>query len=480
MQKISEKIDINNFYYTNNKKNNDGILFHILSGRFFRVYDAKMQQSLEEAFEGNEITEEAKNILCTVDTETDVSICKNGCGECDSNKNINTAKDFIVRKLALVLTSSCNMRCKYCYANYGMYNYEKEESMSKEGLEAILNYFVNNFNSIGSIQFFGGEPTMKTELIYQTVDYFEKLLIKGKIKKLPLFGIVSNGVYMPSKLVDYFKKYNFYVTISLDGPKDINDKLRIDCTGEGQFAKIYKNILRLKEARIDGLGFECTYTAEHIRQGISLVDLVKYFEKEFTSSIVHVAPISIENDHPLSLVPYTKQYVKYVEELVDFTFDKIFEEKKLYSTNIIFGVITRLLEQAKQQTICPAGVQTFSVAHDNKISPCFMYTSKDDISYGEVGDNADDILLKAYAFDKNINNKALVKNCQECFARNVCSSCLGSFEIEENSAEITNPIFCKTIKAASLQTLRHMAEIKGNESKWVEFNRFLNKEKNEE
>ena len=115
------------------------------------------------------------------------------------------------------------------------------------------------------------------------------------------------------------------------------------------------------------------------------------------------------------------------------------------------------------------------MSHDNKISPCFMYTSKDDISYGNIGDDPDEILSRAYTFDEYINNKDKVDECQECFARNVCSSCLGSFEIKSDKVQISNPIYCESIKVATKRALQRLSDIKKNPKTWEEFNRFLDK-----
>lgn len=461
-----DELMIKNFFYTSTPEN-EGVLFHIPTGRFFRVFDQKYKYALENRI----ISGDTLEMLRKINSNQTVHSCP--CKECDSQ--VRRAKDFTIRKLAIVLTSSCNMRCKYCYANYGMYDYEEAADMNSEKLESILSYFTKNFKGIGAIQFFGGEPTLKEELIYQTVDYFKRLVEAGEIYTMPIFGIVTNGVYMPDKLVTYFKKYHFFVTVSLDGPILVNDALRIDCNGKGKYKTIWSNIMKIQNAKVSGLSFECTYTSEHIRNNIGLVDLVKFFDKEFNNPVVHIAPVNIDNTHPLSLVPYLEQYKHYMEELVDYTFDLLLKEKRMCSTNIVLGVITRIISQAKQQAICPAGVNTFSVAHDNKISPCFMYTSKDDISYGDIGDKADDILSRAYAFDKYINNKDKVQECQECFARNVCSSCLGSFEIESDKVQISNPIYCESIKVAAIRTLQRLSDIKKNPKTWEELNQFLDK-----
>ena len=60
-------------------------------------------------------------------------------------------------------------------------------------------------------------------------------------------------------------------------------------------------------------------------------------------------------------------------------------------------------------------------------------------------------------------------------ARNVCSSCLGSFEIEADKVQISNPIYCESIKTATVRALQRLSDIKGNPKTWIEFNEILDK-----
>lgn len=179
-----DELMIKNFFYTSTPEN-EGVLFHIPTGRFFRVFDQKYKYALENRI----ISGDTLEMLRKINSNQTVHSCP--CKECDSQ--VRRAKDFTIRKLALVLTSSCNMRCKYCYANYGMYDYEEAADMNSEKLESILSYFTKNFKGIGAIQFFGGEPTLKEELIYQTVDYFKRLVEAGEIDTMPMHFALFGG-----------------------------------------------------------------------------------------------------------------------------------------------------------------------------------------------------------------------------------------------------------------------------------------------
>lgn len=446
------------------------VLFHIESIKFFRIFSQELIKQFRGFFWENTSNKPVEKKLEEICNENRGG--NENCGSCKSTM-IQKPKDFVINKLALVLTSKCNLRCKYCYENYGLYDYQEEADISKDTLLKGLQYFTDNFKDITRIQFFGGEPSMCEKQIRKTVDFFETMVDAGKRKQMPQFGIVTNGVYMPDSLIDVFAKYNFHVTVSLDGPEHINNLLRYDVNGVGKHSLIKGNYERLLQKGIKNVGIECTYTAEHIKNKVSLVELVQYFGKEFGCKIPHIVPVNIEKENDLNVMNCLEEYLSYVKEIVDYTFDKMLKDKVMESTTIIAGIISKLIFRRGEQRICPAGVKTFSLSHDSRISPCFMYTSKQDISYGMIGEDPGMILKRAYEFDERINNKQISKDCIECSARSVCSSCLGSFEIDNADVKVSNPIFCETIKFVCNYTLKKLSVLKGDKEQWNQINYFF-------
>ena len=57
--------------------------------------------------------------------------------------------------------------------------------------------------------------------------------------------IITNGSLLDEDLALFMKKYNVEVGISLDGPMEINDKMRIQSNGEGTYTKIIKAMLKI-------------------------------------------------------------------------------------------------------------------------------------------------------------------------------------------------------------------------------------------
>lgn len=440
------------------------VLYNIETSDYYRIYENLIKKKFHNFFINGSADPEVASELKEL-AKGDTSCSLQRCGSCTAKSNLEP-QEFTINKLALVLTSKCNLRCKYCYANYGMYDYCEETTMDKSTLLNAFKYLLSSYKGINNIQFFGGEPSLCIDLIKETIQFFNKAVEEKLIEKAPRYGIVTNGVYMPDELVAMIKENEFIITISLDGPELINDSLRIDTRGVGKFKRIKNNYQRLVDAGVKQIGIECTYTAEHIKRDISLVDLVKYFDQNFGCAIPHIVPVNIEDEHELSILPQWDKFKKYIDEVITYAFDTILEERRYTATTIVLGMISRIITHSGQQRICPAGVQTFSLSHDNKLSPCFMYTSDSDIAYGSVGDDPKKILEKAYAFDEAINNKEVSPNCATCVAKALCSSCLGSFDIKGNTAVVSNKILCETVKYTMLSTLKQIVALKKDSNKW--------------
>ena len=124
----------------------------------------------------------------------------------------------ILYRLVINVSNMCNMGCKYCYANKGVYN-SSQNLMSNEMAEVVLEKFYKIFNTIETIQLFGGEPCLNIPAIKTVCEYVERN------NKTTEIGMVTNGTILTDELLQLIVKYNILVTISLDH-ENIHDILR--------------------------------------------------------------------------------------------------------------------------------------------------------------------------------------------------------------------------------------------------------------
>nr|WP_240911854.1 radical SAM protein [Thermococcus sp. M36] len=147
-----------------------------------------------------------------------------------------------------MVSQLCNIKCKYCYAHSGTYNTPgiMKEGIGKRALDIASDLGVT------SIQFYGGEPLTNFELISKLVEYGDKQGYSFK------YGIITNGTLMDKEIGNFLKQHDFEVTISIDGPREINDLNRVYPTGKGTHDDILKAVDLLNELEVP-LALEITY-----------------------------------------------------------------------------------------------------------------------------------------------------------------------------------------------------------------------------
>jgi len=129
------------------------------------------------------------------------------------------------------------MRCKHCYhAEEGFDNTMMKPDYAKKMFAIAAKDYSEIF-----VVFHGGEPTLwGIENFTDVLEYQEKIASEKNV----IFknSIQTNGLLIDDKWIELFKKYNFSVGISFDGPH--NDDLRSNTE------IVYKNMCCLKEKGI--------------------------------------------------------------------------------------------------------------------------------------------------------------------------------------------------------------------------------------
>jgi len=149
--------------------------------------------------------------------------------------------------LVLGITEQCNLRCLYCCysGNFAGQRTHSQKSMTWEIAEKAISYFLEHDqveDGICPITFYGSESLLEFELIKQCVAYAETKA--ATLGKHVLFSVTTNGTLLSDDIVDYLVEHDFFIVISLDGPKAVHDRYRVFPDGSGSFELIEKNLRR--------------------------------------------------------------------------------------------------------------------------------------------------------------------------------------------------------------------------------------------
>lgn len=270
--------------------------------------------------------------------------------------------------LVLMIATDCNLNCTYCYGEKGRYG-QPPQLMKGETAKMLIDNLLPEYGSeLRNIKFFGGEPLINFTAIKQVIDYLEEEL------ELALrYNIVTNGTVMTDEIIEYVKKYKMDISVSLDGPQSVHDIQRVFESGKGTYVRIMKNIEKMKEAGID-FGIECTYSAHHVRQGITLRDLFEFF-RELTP-YVQISPVLTKDDK-------LRVNDEYVTQLLVEPLEELLSPHPMYNTSTMEYLAT-IMGKRRTQRLCDAR-NSVTLFPSGKVYPCYFLT-EDKFFMGHVED----------------------------------------------------------------------------------------------
>ena len=154
--------------------------------------------------------------------------------------------------LSIVLkgTNGCNLACSYC----SLGNKKNVSKVTKEKIYDIMRYSCELCEHISEkhICFIlhGGEPTIISSSAYgYAIDR-----IKNEYKNLNIeISLQTNGYNLSEEWIDFFKRYDVSVGVSVDGSALIHDSERITINGENTFAVVKLGDVRDNKGELLGL-----------------------------------------------------------------------------------------------------------------------------------------------------------------------------------------------------------------------------------
>jgi uncharacterized protein len=184
--------------------------------------------------------------------------------------------------LRIVLTNRCNMACTYCFVDTNT----GEPDMTKEELAEGLAYLFeeNAGQEEVSIQWFGGEPTIRFDLMQYGDELADRLAAEHQVKRVRR-TVVTNGARLTDEALEHFVRYEYGVGISVDGPPDINSQNRLLLGGQPADGRIRANVQRLIDAGGIHLGCNLTPTAANIGR---LAETVAWIIDELGLKFIYV------------------------------------------------------------------------------------------------------------------------------------------------------------------------------------------------
>jgi sulfatase maturation enzyme AslB (radical SAM superfamily) len=146
----------------------------------------------------------------------------------------------MLERYVIYTTNNCNCNCHYCYLD------DKESQFTWEDIKILLDNIVK-YNKKFTLEFLGGEPVLRWDLIVKIYEYLEYM----PDVNVPEYGITTNGTILNDNIISYLKNNKkLHWAVSLDGHKTAN-QLRTFKDGKNTLDVVMNNIKKLQENNIN-------------------------------------------------------------------------------------------------------------------------------------------------------------------------------------------------------------------------------------
>lgn len=146
---------------------------------------------------------------------------------------------------------ACNLNCEYCFylEKQALFGKDEKYRISDDVLRAfIMNYITSQPTPVVPFVWQGGEPTLLG------VDFFKRVVELQKPfvhQKTITNSLQTNGTLLDDEWGRFLKENHFMVGISLDGPREIHDRYRVDRQGKGTFEKVMRGLRLLQKHHVE-------------------------------------------------------------------------------------------------------------------------------------------------------------------------------------------------------------------------------------
>lgn len=319
----------------------------------------------------------------------------------------------VVKALCLHIAHDCNLACQYCFAEEGEYH-GKRELMSYEVGRKALDFLVANSGNRRNLEvdFFGGEPLMNFQVVKDLVAYGRSL--EETHDKKFRFTLTTNGVLLNDDIMEFANKEMGNVVLSIDGRKEVHDRMRPFRKGAGSYDLIVPKFQKFADSRHQEKYYvRGTFTHNNL---------------DFSKDVLHLADLGFKQ---ISVEPVVAQETdsyaireedlpQLMEEYENLALEMVKRHGKENDFNFFHFMID--LEGgpcvAKRLSGCGSGTEYLAVTPTGDLYPCHQFVGNTDFLMGNVGDGVVNTDLRDEFKSCNVYAK---DKCRECFARFYCS-----------------------------------------------------------
>ncbi len=367
---------------------------------------------------------------------------------------------FPLTTMVLNVTNQCNLSCGYCY-EYGedkivdTDNGLQPKFMSEETAQQSVEFMFAEAGDIETVHltFFGGETLMNFPVLQKTVAYArDRAAAMGKGVD---FSLTTNATLLRADIIEWLADNDIGVTVSIDGPKEMQDELRVfKGTDRGTYDIVEPKVRALlKRHKSRPIGARVTLT----KNVLDVKRIYDHLHDEMGFWEVGFAPVttSWSREWAIDDAGFRGMLDAFNELAEDFLEAAL--ENRHHGFSNIKDNIEEIHKGVSKAYPCGAGLGLMGVATDGDVSLCHRFAGSEDHKLGTVTKGVDHGLQQQFLEDHHLAEKT---DCHTCWARPLCSGgCYHEAYTRYGSTTGPNLHYCEWIRAWTDTCLRIYGEI---------------------
>jgi len=386
-------------------------------------------------------------VLETIDELTEIRAIGEVGAPKDQVPNDLPPADFPLNTMVLNVTNKCNLACTYCYeygedkivdTQYG----SQPKFMSEETAEESVDFLLaeSKAQEVAHLTFFGGETLLNFPVLQRTVAYARRRAAEEG-KRIE-FSLTTNATLLKPEIIEWLADNQIGVTISIDGPKAVQDGLRVFHNGKGTYDVVLPKIKELLSVhRSRPIGARVTLTQKHM----DVLEIFRHLTEEIGFWEVGLAPVTTQDHRDYAITPEGKDdMLRQFEELAaDWLECALRDEHHGFSN--VKDTIEEIHKGVSKAYGCGAGLGLMGVATDGDVSLCHRFAGSPEHTIGSVTEGVDREKQGQFLVDHHIASKT---DCHTCWARPICSGgCYHEAHVRYGESSHANLHYCTWVRS---------------------------------
>lgn len=317
-----------------------------------------------------------------------------------------------IRALSLAVAQKCNLGCTYCYAQGGEFG-GPAASMDADTAGAAVDLLFADAatGERVNLAFLGGEPMLNRAVIHAATRRALRIAAERDIRVT--FSITTNGTQLTPADGEFFEEHAFAVTVSLDGPRAVNDRQRPMRSGRGSYDRVVERVTPLlaMQRRMQ-VSARVTVTPDNLDLLTTLEAFIALGFHSVGFSPLLRSPSGRGELESADLAAMLDAMVRCGE-----AFERHVAAGERYPFANAVNAMRELHRGTHRPYPCGAGAGYLGVSADGQLSACHRFVGDEDGALGDLAGGLDRERQARWLRERHVHRQ---EPCRDCWARYLC------------------------------------------------------------